>query len=78
MSRIHTYNPHLLTPLLCPVLRHVLCVREVVVHTDERARDVRLLVQVCEPKARQRRSVVENRGLVLGAEACGERIPRLR
>lgn len=60
------------------VLGDVLSVCEVVVHADERARDVGLLVQMREAEAGERRGVVENRGLVLGGEAGGEGVSGLR
>lgn len=78
MPRIHGHNPDLLAIHLRPVRRNALRVRQVVVHGDERRRDVGLLVQMGEPEAREGRSVVEDGGLVFRAEACRERVPRLR
>lgn len=52
--------------------------RKVIIHADEWAADVRLLVQVCEAEAAESGSVVKDRGLVLGAEAGAEGVPGLR
>lgn len=77
MPRINTHDEHLLTPLLRPVLRHVLRMLQVVVHADKRAADIGLLVQMGQAEARKRRCVVEDRGLVLGAESGRKRVPGL-
>lgn len=47
---------------------------QVIIHADERAADVGLLVQVCETEASEGGGVVEDRGLILRREAGGEGI----
>lgn len=51
--------------------------RKIIIHADEWAADVGLLVQVCEPEAAESGCVVEDRGLVLGREPGGEGVPSL-
>lgn len=77
MPRVHRHDQHLLTPLLSPVLRHVLRMGEVVIHADERRADVGLLGEVGEAEARQGRGVVEDGGVILSTEARGEIVPGL-
>ena len=77
MPCIYTNDPHLLTPILRPPARHILRMRTIAIYADERAGNVGLLVEMCESEALQRRSVVENCGLVLCAEASREGVPSL-
>lgn len=78
IPRVHRHNQHLLAGLQRPLLSHPLRVRQVVIHTNERAADVGLLVQVREPEARERGGVVEDCGLVFRAEAGAEGVSGLR
>jgi hypothetical protein len=75
---IDRHHERVLAVLGSEVLGDVLGVREVVVHADEGARDVGLLVQMGEAEARERGGVAEDRSLVLGGEAGGEGVPSLR
>lgn len=52
--------------------------RGAVVDADEGRRDVGLLVEMGEAEARERRRVVYDCGLVLGAEAGRKGVARLR
>jgi hypothetical protein len=72
MARIHRHYPGIIVKLVAKVLSHGLGMLEIVVYADEGAGDVGLLVEVRETKAGERRCVVEDGGLVLGAEACRE------
>jgi hypothetical protein len=72
MTRIHRHYPGILVELVAKVLGHGFGMLEVVVYADEGAGDVGLLIQVRKTEAGQCRCVVEDGGLILGAEAGGE------
>lgn len=78
MLRIYSHYTGILTLLLCPILGYSRSVVRVVVHADERGRDVGLLVQMSEAEPRQGRCVVENSGLVFRGETGGESVTGLR
>lgn len=72
MLRVDRHHEGVLSIFLTEVLGDVLGMGEIVVHANERGGDVGLLVEMGEAEAGDCRLVVEDRGLVLRAEARGE------
>lgn len=72
MVRIDGDHPRVLVVQAGKVARDVLCVRGAAVHADEGRADVCLLIEVREAEAREVRELVDDSGLVFGAEAGAE------